>query len=125
MDLELFFQAVLRQDAALLRSFFHEDAVIHWHCTNECFTVEEYIRANCEYPGQWDGIIERMEERDSLWIMACRVYPTDKSVSFHVVSFIRLAGEKIAALDEYWADDGLPPMWRRQMSIGKPIHSKA
>ena len=25
------------------------------------------------------------------------------------------------ALDEYWADDGEPPAWRRKMKIGKPL----
>ncbi|MFR3115553.1 MAG: hypothetical protein ACLTM5_06500 [Dialister sp.] len=28
----------------------HEKAVIKWHCTNEFFTLNEYIKANCEYP---------------------------------------------------------------------------
>lgn len=33
-----------------------------WHCTNECFNVEEFIRANCEYPGEWEGEVERIEK---------------------------------------------------------------
>ena len=31
-------------------AYFCEDARIRWHCTNEEFTVGEYIRANCDYP---------------------------------------------------------------------------
>ena len=55
MDLYGFWDAVLRQDAGRLREYFCKDAYVNWHCTNEHFNVEEYIRANCEYPGEWDG----------------------------------------------------------------------
>ncbi|EIK81944.1 hypothetical protein CGSMWGv1400E_01445 [Gardnerella vaginalis 1400E] len=37
-------------------------AVIRWHCTNEKFSAQEYIDVNCNYPGDWDGAIERIEE---------------------------------------------------------------
>lgn len=59
MDINEFWDAVLRQDAKKLKTFFSDTAYINWHCTNEHFTVNEYIRANCEYPGDWDGTIER------------------------------------------------------------------
>lgn len=62
MKLQTFWKAVLAQDADAIREYFAEDAVINWHCTNERFTVEEYLRANCEYPGEWDGEIERIEQ---------------------------------------------------------------
>lgn len=55
MDIKGFWDAVLRQDADQIRDCFCMDAYINWHCTDEHFTVEEYIRANCEYPGEWDG----------------------------------------------------------------------
>ena len=48
MDLERYWQAVLRQDRETLRGFFHPDAWVNWHNTGERFTVEEFIRANCE-----------------------------------------------------------------------------
>ena len=50
-----FFQDVIKQNEAGLKRWFREDAVIRWHCTNEQFTVSEYIRANCEYPGRWEN----------------------------------------------------------------------
>ena len=37
-------------------------AVIRWHCTNEKFSAQKYIDVNCNYPGDWDGAIERIEE---------------------------------------------------------------
>ncbi len=119
--IEEFWKAVLKQDAEGIRRFFWEDAFVNWHCTNERFTAEEFIRANCAYPGEWDGEIKRVEKAGEVIVAVVRVFPKDCSASFHVVSFMRMEGEKIAALDEYWADDGPPPKWRQEMGIGRPI----
>lgn len=62
MNVKEFWKAVLEQNKEKLQDYFHEDAVIRWHCSNELFTVQEYIRANCEYPGEWGGEIERIEK---------------------------------------------------------------
>ena len=121
MNLNAFWHAVLSQDREALPAYFCEGAVIRWPCTNEQFTVEEYIRANCEYPGNWIGEIERSEQYGDRIILAGRVFPPDSSVSFHVVSMIRLQSDRIMEMDEYWADDGEAPAWRKEMNIGKPI----
>ena len=75
MDVYHFIKAVLAQDESSIRSYFHEDAYVNWHCSNERFTLDEYIVANCEYPGDWDGELERLEVLDELYIAAIRVYP--------------------------------------------------
>lgn len=116
-----FWAAVLRQDAVAMGPYFCPDAQIRWHNTDEQFTVEEFIRANCEYPGQWAGEVERIEMCGDLLITATHVHGSGGSPSFHVVSFIRLQGERIASVDEYWGDDGPPPGWRREKKIGSPI----
>ncbi|WP_234950077.1 nuclear transport factor 2 family protein [Tissierella praeacuta] len=121
MDIDRFFKAVLSQNEEELRKFFHKNAVIKWHCTNELFTLDEYIKANCEYPGNWNGEIERIEEKEDTIILACRVFLLDNSASFHVVSFIHLEDNLIIDMEEYWSDDGLAPEWRRKMKIGKRI----
>ena len=122
MDLKAFWQNNLSQNREQLLSFFSEDAVIRWYCTNEQFTVPEYLQANCEYPGDWTGKIERVENFGNTVVMAGRVFPAEGSGSFHVVSFIRLQNDRIIEMDEYWADDGDAPAWRREMKIGKPIY---
>ena len=121
MDIHGFWKAVIDQDRDALTEFFTDDAVIRWHCTNEQFTVPEYIRANCEYPGKWDGEIERSENTESGIVLAGRVFHADKSCSFHVVSFIRIRNDRICEMDEYWSDDGDAPQWRKEMGIGKVI----
>jgi len=121
MDIHAYWRAALDQDAAAMRSFLDPAAVVNWHCSNERFTAEEFIRANCEYPGNWDGEIERMECMGDLVITAVRVWPKDGTASFHCASFIRIRDGKIIALDEYWGDDGLPPAWRQEKGIGVRI----
>ena len=51
MNIHEFWKAVLVQDENEIRKYFHEDACVNWHCTNEHFNLDEYIIANCEYPG--------------------------------------------------------------------------
>ncbi len=122
MDVKKFWDAVLLQDADKIRHYFKQTAYINWHCTNEHFTVEEFIQANCEYPGQWDGVVERIENIGNLLITATKVFSKESDLSFHVVSFIKTENDKIISMDEYWGDDGTAPQWRLEKGIGTIIH---
>ena len=86
MNIQQFWSDVLAQRADEIREYFHADAFVNWHCSNEHFTVEEFIRANCDYPGDWDGDVEKIVMTDDMIITATRVYPKDRSASFHVTS---------------------------------------
>ena len=121
MDINTLWNDIINQNRDALPSYFRDDAVIRWHCTNEQFTVDEYIKVNCDYPGRWQGEIERIEESDSKIILVGKVQSFDKTVSCHVTSFIQLLNGKICKMDEYWADDGEVPNWRKELGIGKAI----
>lgn len=121
MDIDKFWKDVLEQKADAIREYFDRNAYINWHCTNEHFTVDEFIIANCEYPGSWDGVVERVEQVNNLFITVTHVYPKNRTLSFHVTSFIQVIDGKIAAVDEYWADDGIAPQWRLDKHIGKAV----
>ena len=121
MNIQAFWKAVLAQNEQEIRKYFHKEAYINWHCTNEHFTVDEFMIANCEYPGDWDGEIERIETLNDLIITVVRVYPKNQAASFHVTSFFKIKDDKIQAVDEYWADDGNAPKWRIEKQIGKKI----
>lgn len=123
MNIKEFWNAVLRQDADKISTFFKENAYVNWNCTNEHFTVKEFIQANCEYPGEWDGVIERIEEVGNLIITVVNVFSSDKELSFHVVSFIEIEEDQIIAINEYWGDDGMPPKWRQDKQIGTKIQT--
>ncbi len=121
MNILQFWDAVLRQDREAIRSYFDADAYVNWHNTNEQFTVDEFIRANCEYPGEWTGEVEKEIHIDDTIITATHVETQDGSLSFHVTSFIQVKDGKIVAMDEYWGDDGEAPQWRQDMKIGSKI----
>lgn len=121
MNINEYWKVALAQDANKMKDYFNENAYINWHNTNEHFTVDEFIRANCEYPDSWDGEVERIEEIGDLIITATHVYAKNKPLSFHVVSFIKVTDDKISSIDEYWGDDGMPPQWRLDKHIGTTI----
>lgn len=121
IKLQAFWKDIISQNRAALPAYFCEHAVIRWPCTNEQFTVAEYIQANCAYPGAWKGEIERLEEFATGLVLVGRVQSLDESVSCHVTSFITLEGGKVVSMDEYWADDGEVPLWRQKLRLGKPI----
>ena len=58
---------------------------------------------------------------NNLIITVVRIYPKDRSVSFHVTSFIQTKNNKITTMDEYYADDGIAPQWRLDKHIGTSI----
>ena len=104
-----------------MATYFSPDALIRWHNTNELFTVAEFIRANCEYPGAWNGEIEQICHTGTHIITAVHVFTRDKSMHFHVTSFMQIENGQITTLDEYWGDDGPAPAWRQTMKIGRKI----
>ena len=109
------------QNTSRLLIYFTTNALIKWHNSNECFTVSEYIRANCEYPGEWKVEVERIEHIGDLSISVARVWLSDETFSCHTTSFIKLDNDKICELDEYWCEDGVAPQWRLDKCIGKAI----
>ena len=118
-DAEAFISAVAKQDADALQKHFTPDAVICWHDSNEQFTVTEYIKANCEYPGNWSGQIQRVHKIDDGIVLATKIFSDE--ITVFVTTFAKLENGKITRLDEYYSDCEEIPQWRRDMDIGKPI----
>jgi len=121
MNIHKYWKAVLEQNEQAIKDYFSDSAYINWHNSNEHFTVDEFIRANCEYPGEWDGEIERLEQVNDIIISVVHVFTKDRELSFHVTSFIKIENEKIVAVDEYWGDDTEAPQWRKDKHIGTKI----
>ena len=114
-----FWDKVVAQDKDNLRKYFLEDAIIRWHCTNEEFNLDEYIIANCEYPGNWSYVIERLIEIENTIITVTKI--NNEEMTFHVTSFFTIEDNKIKELNEYFGDDGFAPKWRLDKHLGKPI----
>ena len=115
IDFERYWQDCVRQDKEALRAWFCPDARISWPCTGETFTVDEFLLANCEYPGRWTGTLLRVTPTPDGAVTECSIASIDGSCRCHVASFFTLREGKIAALTEYYADDGPPPAWRTEL----------
>ena len=113
-----FVDTVVSQDEDGLREFFWPTASVCWPNTGEQFTVDEYLRANCDYPGIWTGQVERVEQAGATTIVVARI---SAGTSFYVTSFILVVDGLIERLDEYWGDVGDAPRWRKDMGIGTSI----
>lgn len=124
MDIYNYWRAALRQNPEEMKTYFSDSAYINWHNTDEHFTVDEFIRVNCEYPEHWDGEIQRIETLGDFIVTAVHVFATNKPLSFHVVSFIQIKNDKIIGIDEYWGDDGDAPQWRKDKQIGTTISGR-
>lgn len=114
-----YWKHIAAQNEEDLIKYFHEDACIRWHNTNELFNVSEFLRANCDYPGSWNGEVERIEHIGNIIITAAHVW--SKESSFLVTSFFEMLEDRIKVLDEYWGNDDTAPQWRIDKNIGKPI----
>jgi hypothetical protein len=121
MNIEAFLKSVVSQNEKEMRKFFHKTATIKWHNTNEKFTLDEYIKVNCEYPDEWESKIEKYEKVGNLVILVALISSKTKNISFYVTSFLKILDDKIIELDEYWGDNGVPPKWRIDMNIGSKI----
>lgn len=117
--LQTYWNVTLAQNAEKMKPYFTEDACIFWYNTNEKFNLEEYIRVNCEYPGNWQGEIVSYFPIAYGYITITHVY--GEGVSFHVTSILTCVHEQISKLDEYWSEDGKAPDWRTQLHIGTSI----
>ena len=95
--------------------------LIRWHDSNEQFTVAEYIKANCEYPGDWTYVIDRIEKTEHGLVTAITIASGD--IAFKVVSFLMLDRNKITHLDEYFVTFEEVPQWRKDMNLGTHIQS--
>ena len=120
--IEAFERAVAGQDREALGNCFAPWAVIRWPNTNEEFDLEDYLTANCDYPGDWLGQVERVEQTERGAVAVARIWAVDESASLRVVSFFRFGTDgRIEELTEYYSDDGPVPQWRRELGLGQPI----
>lgn len=111
-------RAVAAQDGEGMARVFTEDAVILWPNTGERFTLSDFIRANCQYPGRWSGQLEQIAQDGGSSV--ARVW-NEAGDAFRAVSFYQWQGERVSRLEEYWGDVGPAPAWRQELGIGAAL----
>ena len=110
-------QAIAEQNEEKLVCFFTPDAQILWPNTEERFDLNGYLRANCDYPGQWNGKVETVALDGSYSI--AKVWPPEGGAA-RAVTFYKWRNGKIEQMVEYWGDIGPAPEWRRGLSLCPP-----
>ena len=105
-------QAIAAQDEEKLASFFTAGAQIVWPNTEECFDLPGYLRANCDYPGQWEGKVEKIAKDGSYSV--AKVWSPEGTAA-RAVTFYQWENGKIVQMTEYWGDIGPAPGWRREL----------
>lgn len=73
--------------------------------SNEQFTLDEFLIANGDYPGNWQGTISRLLKTDSQVITLTDINSPDFKKSYVVPSIFSFKDNKINKLDEYWAEN--------------------
>ncbi len=122
MDIQLFIESVVKKDEVGMRKFLDKDLRVRWHNTNEEFTLEEYIKVNCLYPGNWLSEVKTVIPTNEGWVAITKIYSEDKKVEVYQISIVKIKDNKILELDEYYSENGIPPQWRMDMSIGNKIN---
>ena len=115
MDFGQYWKDCIGQDREALRAWFWPDAKVIWPCTDEVFTVEEFLTANCDYPGSWEGALLHVTPTPMGAVTEVRIISADGKYACHVASIFTLYRDRIASLTEYYADDGPPPRWRTEL----------
>ena len=85
-----YWHQVARQDASTLRAYFAPDAIINWHNTNEQFSVDEFLVANCEYPGSWHGRVGKNRGRIDDVLLLWPLLTAEENFSVRRLFFFRL-----------------------------------
>jgi len=120
-DSQGFFEAVIMQNADKLRAYFEPHAIIRWEDSHEQLTTDGYVRATCEYPGDWQGKIKSITPLacdDADTVVVSNIYSSDGD-NFYVISFFTFNADKslISQLVEYYSAVNEPPEWRKDLSI--------
>lgn len=111
-----FWRAMNQQRWNDLAPFFAPDASIIWEDTSEIFSVEQFVKVNSLYPGNWTIALHRIEDCESGTLSVAALTSPDDPQSFHAVSFFQFNEENlITRLTEYWCTDGKPPTWRQEL----------
>lgn len=123
MDMERFakryWKYIADQDGQLLEKCFCADAQIRLQCTDEEFTVSDFVRVHCERPGKRKVKIERMHRVGETLVTVVRLWM--EGTSYYITSFFQMAGGRVSVLDEYWGENIPAPTWRTEAQIGSPI----
>jgi hypothetical protein len=103
------------------RTLLADDATCVWWTSRERFTGgDSIVHVNAVYPDGWQIVpIEAHPLPDGRVVTLVRV--DHGEACFYATSWFTFAGERIAAIEEYWATVEAPPGWRDRGLPGRDV----
>lgn len=105
-----YLQALQSQNAEQILYCFAENARIVWPNTSESFTALQFAQINHAYPGQWNCALLHSMQEGNKTIALYKIFNQD--VELYATSIFTLQNDKILYLEEYFAENTAPPVWR-------------
>ena len=102
--------------------FFHANAKIYLHDTNELLTREELIDYNFEFDQEWYVAIDRIDELVNGQFVTITFHRSKNWIRF-ITSFFTFTHDKISELHEYYAQCDEIPQWRTDLTDNEKIKS--
>jgi len=111
--LTTYWKAVEQKNKTDFSTYFHEDAMIYLHDTNDEFPPEYYIREEDNFGNDWHTTVDRIEKLENGQVMTITFHRSSDWIGF-VTSFFTFKDDKIIELNEYYSpcDNNIVPQWR-------------
>ena len=116
-DGQVFIQSFIRlfsdQKWDEAKELLHPDFLADWPQYRERMNRDGYIEVNRHYPGKHQLTLIRSHEVGAL-VIATIWIEADTGQKTFVNSFFEIQEGRIAKVEEYWAEPGPAPEWRKQ-----------
>jgi len=109
------------RDWAGARALLADDATCTWWTSRERFAgADAVVHVNAVYPEGWRIVVlEAHALADGRVITLVRV--DHGAACFYATSWFTFAGNRIGAIEEYWATGEAPPAWRERGLPGRSM----
>lgn len=115
-----YWEYTARRNGTALREYFHPDAKIYLHDTNEILNADSLINYNVESDGDWKTTVDRVDKLENGQVVTITFHRSESWIGF-VTSFFTLKDDIIVELHEYYAPCDEIPQWRTDLSEHEKI----
>ena len=99
------------------RDLFHDECKVIMESSREVFkNIDLYLQMNCDYPGNWRTVLEKVEILDEGAVSLVHVFSSEEEGEFYATTFYEFKDELIYEMKEYWATVEPQPEWRKKYS---------
>jgi len=119
MDTKTFFtnywEAQVKKDKEAFLGYFHADAVIYLHDSNDVLKPEHYLTD--DFGGDWHTTVDRIDKLENGQIVTTTFHRSSDWTGF-TTSFFTVKNDVITELHEYFSpcDDNIVPQWRTDLA---------